>query len=418
MSEYAQTDTPSPTSGKSETIRHRAVRTFVERLSSTLEYGSLSIEFPGGDVFEAKGSHAGPNGEILVNRKRAARRAMFGGSLGLADSYIDGDWDSDDLTAVIELCAQNIDRFDHAIDRFDGTISLMSLVRAITRLRHGRRANTRTGSRRNIEAHYDLGNEFYAQWLDPSMTYSSACFESNDENFTTAQKRKFDNLAMMLELQPDDHLLEIGCGWGAFAIHAASNYGCRVTALTVSPAQAEWARGKVAEAGLSDRVEIRLQDYRDVPGQFDKIASIEMFEAVGEQYWPVFFDTLAQRLRAGGLAALQVIAIEDKRFEQYRNNPDFIQMRVFPGGMLPSVESFTQAAETVGLKLDQANMFGGDYAETLRRWRETFEAKWPEIVPMGFDERFRRLWRYYLCYCEAGFRAGTISVGQFRLQPV
>lgn len=411
MSEFAQTDTQTPSTGKSETLRHRAVRTFVGRLSSALECGSLSIELPGGDTFQAQGESSGPNAEIHVNRTRAARRALFGGSLGVADSYIDGDWDSDDLTAVIELCAQNIDSFNREVE------PKHSIIRALSRLRHRRRANTRTGSRRNIAAHYDLGNAFYAQWLDPSMTYSSACFEGEDEPLTTAQVRKFDNLAQMLELQPDDHLLEVGCGWGAFAIHAAATYGCRVTALTVSPAQAEWARQKVAEAGLSDRVEIRLQDYRDVPGTFDKIASIEMFEAVGEQYWPVFFQTLAQRLRAGGLAALQVITIEDKRFDEYRKNPDFIQMRVFPGGMLPSPEIFTRSAAAVGLTLDRSNLFGQDYAETLRRWRETFEAKWPDIAPMGFDERFRRLWRFYLCYCEAGFRAGTISVGQFRLTP-
>lgn len=411
MSEFAQTDTHTPTAGKTETLRHRAVRIFVGRLSSALECGSISIELPGGDMFQATGSQAGPNAEILVHRTRAARRALFGGSLGLADSYIDGDWDSENLTSVIELCAQNIDSFNREVE------PKHSLVRAFSRLRHRRRANTRSGSRRNIEAHYDLGNAFYSQWLDPSMTYSSACFEDDDESLTTAQLRKFDKLAEMLKLQHDDHLLEIGCGWGAFAIHAASTYGCRVTALTVSPAQAEWARRKVAEAGLSDRVEIRLQDYRDVPGTFDKIASIEMFEAVGEQYWPVFFQTLANRLRAGGRAALQVITIEQERFEQYRKNPDFIQMRIFPGGMLPSVELFTASAAAVGLTLERANMFGQDYAETLRRWREAFEAKWPDVAPLGFDERFRRLWRYYLCYCEAGFRAGTISVGQFSLTP-
>jgi len=294
----------------------------------------------------------------------------------------------------------------------------MSLVQALARLRHKLRANTRTGSRRNIAAHYDLGNSFYAQWLDPSMTYSAACFETGEEELTTAQTNKFDSLAAILDLQPSDHVLEIGCGWGAFAIHIASRYGCRVTALTVSPSQAEWAREKVAEAGLSDRIEIRLQDYRDVTGQFDKIASIEMFEAVGEEYWPVFFESLSARLRPGGLAGLQVITIEDQRFESYRRNPDFIQMRIFPGGMLPSVGAFTQAASAVGLTLDHARMFGADYAETLKRWRESFEAAWPEIVPLGFDERFRRLWRYYLCYCEAGFRAQTISVGQFRLKPV
>jgi cyclopropane-fatty-acyl-phospholipid synthase len=410
MSEFTQTEASPRRTVTSETIRHRAVRTLVERLTGSLERGNLSIELPDGGLFEASGTKPGPGGHVLVRHARAARRAMLGGSLGLADSYIDGDWDSDDLTSVIELCAQNLDDFDRAI-------TPMSVVRALARLRHKRRANTRTGSRRNIAAHYDLGNSFYAQWLDPSMTYSAACFETGNEELTAAQTNKFDSLAALLDLQPGDHVLEIGCGWGAFAMHVASRYGCRVTALTVSPSQAEWARKKVAESGLTDRVEIRLQDYRDVTGRFDKIASIEMFEAVGEEYWPVFFHSLSSRLRPGGLAGLQVITIEDQRFESYRRNPDFIQMRIFPGGMLPSVDAFTQAARSVGLTLDHARMFGADYAETLKRWRESFEAAWPGIVPLGFDERFRRLWRYYLCYCEAGFRAQTISVGQFRLNP-
>lgn len=412
MSEYAQTDKPPQQLATSEKISHRAVRTVVNRLTSGLERGELAIELPGGTRVEATGAQPGPDGHVLVKHTRAARRAMLGGSIGLADSYIDGDWDSDDLTSVIELCALNVD-----LDDFDRGVTPMSVFRALTRLRHKRRANSRAGSRRNIAAHYDLGNSFYSQWLDPSMTYSSACFESSDENLTDAQGNKFDSLARMLDLQPGDHVLEIGCGWGAFAIHVAAQYGCCVTALTVSPSQAEWARQKVAVAGLSDRIEIRLQDYRDVTGQFDKIASIEMFEAVGEEYWPIFFQSLSNCLRPGGLAGLQVITIENDRFEAYRRNPDFIQMRIFPGGMLPSVDAFTQAAHKVGLKLDDAKMFGGDYAETLKRWRESFEAAWPSIVPLGFDERFRRLWRYYLCYCEAGFRAQAISVGQFRLTP-
>ncbi|MBT5570595.1 MAG: class I SAM-dependent methyltransferase [Alphaproteobacteria bacterium] len=392
-----------------DTIRHRAVRTLINRFAANLEHGTLQIDLPGGGQVQAKGSHSGPDAQVSVHRSRAARRALFGGSVGLADAYIDGDWDSNDLTSVIELCAQNI-------DDFEGTVTPMSLTCILDRLRHYCRANTRAGSRRNIAAHYDLGNAFYSQWLDPSMTYSAARFVTDEDNLTDAQANKFDSLASMLNLQDGDHVLEIGCGWGAFAIHIASKYKCRVTALTVSPAQAEWARQKVADAGLTDRVEIRLQDYRDVEGQFDKIASIEMFEAVGEEYWPVFFETVSKRLRAGGLAALQVITIDNARYETYRRNPDFIQMRIFPGGMLPSVDIFTRAAADKGLQLDDAKMFGGDYAETLRRWRVSFEAAWPNIMPMGFDERFRRLWRYYLCYCEAGFRAQTISVGQFRLQ--
>ncbi len=409
MSEFTQTERPRRHIAGQHSIRHRAIRTLVNRFAANLEHGTLRIDLPDGGQVETRGTHSGPDAQVSVYRSRAARRALFGGSVGLADAYIDGDWDSNDLTSVIELCAQNF-------DDFEGTFAPISMARILDRLRHRRRANTRPGSRRNITDHYDLGNAFYAQWLDPSMTYSAARFISDDDNLTAAQTNKFDSLATMLKLEEGEHVLEIGCGWGAFAIHIASRYNCRVTALTVSPAQAEWARQKVDEAKLSDRIEIRLQDYRDVDGQFDKIASIEMFEAVGEEYWPVFFETVSRRLRTGGLAALQVITIDNTLYETYRRNPDFIQMRIFPGGMLPSLEVFSHTAAKNGLQLDKAKMFGGDYAETLRRWRIAFEAAWPNIAPMGFDERFRRLWRYYLCYCEAGFRAETISVGQFRLQ--
>ena len=409
MSEFIQTDTPKRQIVGRNKIRHRAIRTLVNRFAANLDHGALQIDLPGGGQVRAKGSHPGPDAKVFMHSSRAARRALFDGSLGLADAYIDGDWDSDDLTSVIALCAHNFDDFEQAM-------APITVMRALARLRHRRFSNTRTGSRRNIAAHYDLGNAFYEKWLDPSMTYSAACFESKDESLKTAQANKFNNLANMLDLQDGDRVLEIGCGWGAFALHIASKYNCQVTALTISPSQAEWARQRVNEAGLSDRIEIRLQDYRDVKGQFDKVASIEMFEAVGEEYWPAFFDVMYERLRPGGLAALQVITITDSLFENYRRNPDFIQMRIFPGGMLPSVDIFTQSAAEKGLIIDNVKMFGSDYAETLRRWRVSFDDAWPSITPLGFDDRFRRLWRYYLCYCEAGFRAQTISVGQFRLR--
>lgn len=408
MSELARTDAPAHDPHAIRAIRDRLVRRLVTRLLANLSHGTLSLELPGGQHIAAKGAHPGPSASLQMHRARTARRMLFAGAPGLADSYIDGDWDTDDLTGVIEFGAANIDGIETAA-------TPLRTMRALARLSHLRRANTRAGSRRNIAAHYDLGNAFYEKWLDPGMTYSSACFEDSTTGLSEAQTRKFDRLAEKLDLQDGDHVLEIGCGWGSFARHAAREYGCRVTALTVSPAQAEWARARNCEAGLDDRIEVRLQDYRDVEGRFDKIASIEMFEAVGERYWPIFFDTVAARLRAGGRAALQVITIDEARFEAYRRNPDFIQLRVFPGGMLPSRTTFEAHAQASGLRVADTDMFGADYAETLRRWREAFEAAWPEIAKMGFDTPFRRLWRYYLCYCEAGFRAGHISVGQFRL---
>ena len=412
MSQYAQTDFPLQPRARGLAVGPRLLTGVLNRLADKLMAGKLSIELPDGRRVRAPG----PNAAIKINRYRIARHILFDGALGLADSYVAGDWESDDLTAVIELGAKNIDTLS---DHF----TPLGAARTLGRLHQRLRANTRRGSRRNIAAHYDLGNEFYAAWLDPSMTYSAACFGTDqdagrnaaDEPVTAAQVRKFDQLAELLDLRAGDHVLEIGCGWGAFAIHAATHYGCRVTALTVSPSQAAWARREVTAAGLDARIEIRLQDYRDVTGTFDKIASIEMFEAVGEAYWPTFFGVVNARLRPGGIAGMQVITIDEARFEAYRRNPDFIQLRVFPGGMLPSPTRFAQEVTDAGLEVSDCLTFGQDYAETLRRWRLSFEAAWPVIARQNFDDNFRRLWRYYLCYCEAGFRAGNISVAQYRI---
>lgn len=417
MSQSAQTDFPLLPRSRGLAVGPRLLTGVLNRLSERLLAGNLSIELPDGRRVHATGTSAGPNAAIKIKRYGLARQILLDGALGLADSYVAGEWESDDLTAVIELGAKNLDALS---DHFRP----LGAARMLGRLHQRLRANTRRGSRRNIAAHYDLGNEFYAAWLDPSMTYSAARFrtdqfaigDGSDDPVTAAQVRKFDQLADMLDLQPGDHMLEIGCGWGAFAIHAATRYGCRVTALTVSPSQAAWARRKVAEAGLGDRVEIRLQDYRDVTGTFDKIASIEMFEAVGEAYWPTFFRVVSSRLRPSGIAGMQVITIDEARFEAYRRNPDFIQLRVFPGGMLPSPTRFAQEIADAGLDVSDSLDFGQDYAETLCRWRLSFEAAWPTIAAQGFDETFRRLWRYYLCYCEAGFRAGNISVAHYRIE--
>ncbi len=409
MSEYAQTEAQGRDLESISSIKNRLLRLLVARLSDHLTEGRLALTLPHGKQLPVLGRQDKPSAQVSIHQPRVARRILFAGALGMADSYIDGDWDTDDLTSVIEFGARNVDAFDAAV-------TPLSALRALSRLHHRRRANTRSGSRRNIAAHYDLGNSFYSHWLDPTMTYSSACFDDPSDTLEAAQIRKFERLATQLDLQDGDHILEIGCGWGGFAMHAARERGCRVTALTVSPAQAKWAREKIADAGLSDRIEIRLQDYRDVDGTFDKIASIEMFEAVGERYWPTFFRVVADRLRAGGRAALQVITIDENRYQSYRRNPDFIQMRIFPGGMLPTGAVFAAQAGAAGLTVRDRDMFGRDYAETLRRWGVAFEAAWNDVSQMDFDERFRRLWRYYLSYCEAGFRAGNISVGQFRLE--
>ena len=284
--------------------------------------------------------------------------------------------------------------------------------RWIARLQHVFRPNSKQGSRRNILAHYDLGNSFYKRWLDPTMTYSSARFEADHLTLEEAQWAKYASLAKGLALEPDHHVLEIGCGWGGFAEFAAGEVGAKVTAITISDQQHAFAAKRIQAAGLNEKVEIRLQDYRDVDTRFDRVASIEMFEAVGERYWPVYFDKLAHALKPGGVAGLQIITIADRYFDAYRRGADFIQRHVFPGGMLPSPAALDGQLMQAGLQKLGQSSFGLDYAKTLNVWNERFQAAWPDILPLGFDQRFKRLWEYYLAYCEAGFRVRWTDVSQ------
>jgi cyclopropane-fatty-acyl-phospholipid synthase len=337
--------------------------------------------------------------------QRVARK----GANGFAEAYVEGEWDSPDLVAILQIALENEPALGRLVRGF-------GLARGLDRLRHLARSNTRRGSRRNIAFHYDLGNEFYALWLDPGMTYSSAVFDAAGQSLQDAQDNKYRRLAENLDLRPGHHVLEIGCGWGGFATMAARDYGCRVTAITLSEQQLRYAGDRVRRAGLADRVEVRLQDYRDVAGQFDRIASIEMFEAVGEERWPVFFDTLRERLKPGGVAGLQIITIEDGRFEQYRRSADFIQRHVFPGGMLPSPSALAREIDRAGLTINDVFAFGPSYAETLAAWQRRFQRAWPRIRQLGFDDRFKRLWELYLAYCEAGFRAGAIDVAHYRIE--
>jgi len=319
-----------------------------------------------------------------------------------------GDCDCPDLAALVELATVN----DAALSR---VLQGKLLYKAARRLWHVLRRNSRRGSRRNIAHHYDLGNAFYARWLDPTMTYSAAVYERANDDLATAQLRKYERICRLLDLRPGMQVLEIGCGWGGFAEHAARNFGVEVTGITLSRAQHDYARERAERAGLADRIKIKLQDYRDVIGRFDRIASIEMFEAVGEAYWPVYFDRVRALLAEGGRAALQIITIADSRFEAYRRNPDFIQKYIFPGGMLPSPTVLKQLVQRAGLAWREDAGFALDYAHTLTRWRERFLASWPDIQSLGFDERFRRMWDYYLCYCASGFRHGAIDVRQIAL---
>jgi cyclopropane-fatty-acyl-phospholipid synthase len=388
--------------------RSRLARHVLRRWTQRIDHGELDVSWPDGTASRHTGRLAGPNAKIRINNPRFVRRVAFGGALGLADSYVDGDWDSPDLTAVFKLAIDN----EAALST---KLSQSPFLTALGRLRHRLQTNTVTGSRRNIAAHYDLGNDFYALWLDDTMTYSAGLFADARTSLADAQNAKYARIAKIAGLQRGDHVLEIGCGWGGFALYAARHFDCRVTAITLSKAQAEWACRAITDAGLADKIEVRLQDYRHVSGTFDRIVSIEMFEAVGQAYWPDYFSTLRAYLRPGGGAAVQVITIDDARFERYRRQPDFIQLRVFPGGMLPSPSAFSAAAVAGRLAVTDAFDSGLSYAQTLRHWRNSFEAAWPSLEKQGFDEAFRRLWRYYLCYSEAGFDAHTISVAHYRL---
>ena len=355
-----------------------------------------------------QGRDQGPEGRLIVRDFRFIHRVLRTGTVGFGEGYMAGEWDTPDLSRVLEVLALNF-------AKFEGVSFGNPFGTALNMLSHTLRRNSRQGSKRNIQAHYDLGNAFYSRWLDASMTYSAARFDSPNETLPDAQQRKYQTLATAMGLKPDHHVLEIGCGWGGFAEYAAREVGARVTAITISQEQFEFARRRMFEQGLAERADIRLIDYRDVEGQFDRVASIEMFEAVGQRYWPTYFDKVREVLKPGGRAGLQIITIRDELFDHYRRTPDFIQKYIFPGGMLPSEARLRPAIERAGLTWGQVSRFGGHYAETLALWAQRFEAAWEDIRTLGFDERFRKLWRFYLSYCEAGFRTERTDVVQLSL---
>jgi cyclopropane-fatty-acyl-phospholipid synthase len=373
-----------------------------------LARGRIDVVLPDGRRFRAEGREAGPVAELHVHDPDVFARLVREGDVGFADAYLEGGWSTPDLMAFMDFVSA---RNDVVYDSFTG----MAVVRAWERLRHWLRSNSRRQARRNIRHHYDLGNDFYRLWLDETMTYSSALFRTGQEPLDRAQIQKYAALADALGAAPGEHVLEIGCGWGGFAEYAAKERGLRVTGLTISRAQYEYAQARIARAGLADRVTIKLQDYRDEKGRYDGIASIEMFEAVGEKYWPVYFRTLRESLKPGRRAALQVITVEDARFETYRKGVDFIQKYIFPGGMLPSPTVLRREAQKAGLQPTGSIEFGESYSQTLRRWYETFNARWDEIARMGFDDRFRRMWNYYLASCAGVFRFGICDVTQITL---
>ena len=345
---------------------------------------------------------------VRLKNDRVAKKLFFGGNIGIAEAYMDGDYDVDDLSGFLTICASNYAMLEK-------TLRGSALYRNTMKVLHWLNRNSESGSKKNIHYHYDLGNSFYERWLDPTMTYSSAEYLAEHEDLPMAQTNKYERLAERLDVAEGHHVLEIGCGWGGFAEHVAKSRGARVTALTISDEQFDYAAQRIQREGLGEKVEVVKRDYRQERGSYDRIASIEMFEAVGEEYWPVFFDSVRERLTHAGQAAMQIITIKDENFDDYKSRPDFIQRYIFPGGMLPSPTVLKAQIERAGLKIGSYDTFGQSYAKTLAEWNVRFQDAWSEIAAMEttrrrFDARFKRMWEYYLSYCEAGFRAGTIDV--------
>jgi len=380
----------------------------LQRRMSKIAYGDLTVVLPNGRSLYRQAANSGPSAKLMIRRWRTIWRLMVGGELAFAEAFIDGDWSTPNLVAFLEFGARNDTNLRLAIS---GSIG----QRIFNRLQHWRKRNTRRGSRRNIAAHYDLGNAFYALWLDRGMQYSSALFSTPDQSIESAQETKLDRVIELLDIDGGERVLEIGCGWGALMERLLPQ--CEVTGITLSAEQLRYARERIGDDGASDDTRVRLQDYRDTQKTYDRIVSIEMIEAVGESYWPVYFAKLRSALVVGGSVLLQAITIAEDRYAKYRKQPDFIQQYIFPGGVLPTVDIIRREAARAGLELVVHQPFGRSYARTLEIWRQQFAEAWPAIERLGFDASFKRMWEYYLCYCEVGFRNKVIDVGFYKLKP-
>lgn len=408
---------PSAAAPRRTPARARRVLNLLERLP----HGQLDLEQPDGRLLHLPRPPSGAaDAHCVLHDWQALERTLKSGDIGLAEGYIAGEWDSPDLAALLRLCMANRDHVQSLVyGSWWGRLGY--------RLRHLLQRNTRAGSARNIHAHYDLGNDFYRLWLDPGMSYSAAWFQGRtgqalrNADLQQAQQAKLRRTLDEVRLQPGQRLLEIGCGWGGLAEAAAQEFGARVTGVTLSREQLVWGQQRMQQSGLADAVELRYQDYRDLPARhagepFDAIVSIEMFEAVGREYWRGYFQTLRDCLKPGGLACIQTITLREDLFARYLRSTDFIQQYIFPGGLLPSIPAFEQEARRAGLVVEGRMSFGRDYAETLRRWRQSFEERMEAVRAQGFDERFVRIWTFYLAYCEAAFDTGNTDVVQFTLR--
>lgn len=371
--------------------------------------GRIDVVLRDGRRFRHQGAEPGPVAEIRIHDDEVFARLVREGDVGFMEAFIDEQWSTPDLQAVFDYVNKEGDAL---IQQFPGLV----FVQAWERLRAYLRRNTRQQARRNIAAHYDLGNDFYGLWLDDTMTYSAGLFDTGQETMEIAQRAKYASIVDRMDVSPGEHVLEIGSGWGGFAEYAAGERGLRVTGLTLSREQMNYAVERIEKSGLSDRVDFKLQDYRDEAGTYDGIASIEMFEAVGQKYWPAYFETLRERLRPGRLASLQIITVPDRRWQTYSNSVDFMQKYIFPGGMLPAPHRLTEEIARAGLEEGASISLSEGYSITLRRWFDRFNHRWDDVVALGFDDRFRRMWNLYLTGCAGAFAHGMCDVVQMTVR--
>ena len=380
----------------------------VFEMANAMNTGRLDFVLSDGRVFRASGKISGPVAQVDIHNPETFARLIREGDLGFSDAYLDNWWSTPDLQSFMDWAhAEN----EELYDGFPG----MGLVRLFEKIRFWLQSNSKRQARKNISHHYDLGNDFYGLWLDDTMTYSSALFTTGQESLEAAQIAKYASMVDQMGVKEGDHVLEIGCGWGGFAEYAAKERGLKVTGLTISKEQLEYSKKRIESKGLQDRVNIKLQDYRDEKGCYDGIASIEMFEAVGQKYWPTYFETIKNCLHPGRQATLQIITVQDARWEVYQRGVDFIQKYIFPGGMLPSPNALKAEVQNAGLSVVKSKEFGLSYSQTLRRWHDVFNAKWDQAAALGFDDRFRRMWNFYLTSCAATFESGNCDVTQITI---
>jgi cyclopropane-fatty-acyl-phospholipid synthase len=372
-------------------------------------YGSLNIEWPDGKSLKIDALHKGPNAELKIIDSNVVREIIQGGSVKFAELYISKRIITNNLTNLMHYCALNNEQAEE-------TFKITIFRYFYNKYLHFKNKNTKIQAKKNISQHYDLGNQFYKYWLDKSMTYSSAIFNAKNDNLELAQNNKYQKLADLTSVKNGDNILEIGCGWGGFSEFLAKNYDCKITALTISKEQFKFTTDRMKKANLTSKVTVVFSDYRNIQGKFDKVLSIEMFEAVGREYWKTFFEKIKTVLKPNGNVGLQLITIDDKIYNVYKNNPDFIQKYIFPGGMLPSVEVLKNVIENTSFRINSINSYSHDYAKTLNIWNKEFNRNWTKIEKLGFDERFKLLWNYYLSYCEGGFLSKNIDLKQMNLK--